>query len=63
MALEKEWRVLHLDLRAARRGLTSRQLEGVSKLSPTVTHTSSNKAIPSNNDTSWAKQIQTTPHG
>jgi hypothetical protein len=64
----KELRVLDLDPIAARRGLSSAgSLEDtLSKPTPTGTHflqqghTYSNKAIPPNSATTWAKHIHTT---
>ena len=59
MVLEKELRVLHLDLKVARKKLSSRQLGGGSRGPPPQRHTSSNKDTPPNSATSWANHIQT----
>ena len=62
---QTELRVLYLHPKAASGRLTSRQLEGESKPTPTVTHllqpghTYSNKATLPNGATPWSKNIQT----
>ena len=47
----------------ARRRLAYEELGGGSQSSPPQLQASSNKAIPSNNATPWAKHIQTTTEG
>jgi hypothetical protein len=46
MVLEEKLRILHLDLEASRRVLSSRQLGGGSQSPPPQRHTSSKKATP-----------------
>ena len=58
MVLEKELRVLHLDLKAARTRLSSAGSLEEALPSP-QRHTSSNKAIPPNSATPYGPSIQT----
>jgi hypothetical protein len=59
MVLEKQLRVLHLDLNAAKR-LSSTQLARLSKTTPTMTHFLQQGHTCANKATAWTKHIQTT---
>jgi hypothetical protein len=65
--VQEELRALHLHLKATRKRLMPRQLGGESQSLPPIAlhflqqdHSYSNKDIPPNSDTAWAKCIQTT---